>query len=88
MFKAASAALAFLVLAAPAFAQSVDEVNASIDAVLGDHVPYAEAFGAIQAAVAADDAEAVAEWVAYPFEVTIDGEAYAFDGPGRFRRAL
>ncbi|MHB1103104.1 MAG: hypothetical protein ACYC0C_10115 [Devosia sp.] len=75
----------FLALAiAPAAAQTDDEVNAGIDSVLGDHAPYEEAFAAIQAAVAEDDAEAVAEWVAYPFNATVDGEAYSFEGPDGF----
>lgn len=77
--------LAFLAfLASPAAAQTADDVNASMDAVLGDHIPYQEAFEAIQAAVAADDAEAVSDWVAYPFSVTVDGEDYSFEGPDAF----
>lgn len=78
----AFAVLAFAISAA--VAQTADEVNASIDTVLGDHQSYAEAFEAIQAAIAADDAETVASWVAYPFNVSVDGEAYSFKGPDGF----
>jgi hypothetical protein len=79
------AVLAFWALSIlPAAAQTAADVNASIDNVLGDHTPYGETFAAIQAAVAADDAEALAEWVAYPFNVTVDGEDYSFDGPDGF----
>lgn len=85
MCKLIFAVLALLALSAlPAAAQTVDEVNASIDDVLGDHAPYEVAFAAIQAAVATDDAEAVAEWVAYPFNVTVDGEDYSFEDPDGF----
>jgi hypothetical protein len=85
LFKLISATLAVLALSAlPAVAQTVDQVNSSIDAVLGDHAPYEEAFATIQAAVAADDAGTVAAWVAYPFSATVDGEAYSFEGPDGF----
>lgn len=71
-------------MAVPAAAQTVNEVNASIDMVLGEHAAYEAAFEAIQAAVVANDAAAVAEWIAYPFDVTVDGEQYSFDGPDGF----
>jgi len=75
---------ALAVATVPAVAQTADEVNASIDTLLGDHTPYEEAFAAIQAAVADDDAETVAAWVAYPFSATINGEDYALEGPEGF----
>lgn len=85
MHKPVLAVLALSALAIlPAVAQTAGDVNASMDTVLGDHTPYEEAFEAIQAAVAADDAEAVAEWVAYPVNVTVDGEAYSVEGPEGF----
>lgn len=85
VLRLASAVFVILALAAvPAAAQTADEVNASMDNVLGNHTPFEEAFAAIQAAVAEDDAEAVAEWVAYPFNVTIDGEDYSLEGPEGF----
>lgn len=71
-------------MAVPVAAQTVDEVNARIDMLLGEHAAYEQAFGLIQAAVAADEAAAVAQWVAYPFSVTADGKQYSFDGPDGF----
>lgn len=68
----------------PVAAQTVDEVNATIDMMLGEHAAYEEAFEAIQTAVASDDAAVIAEWIAYPFNVTVDGEAYSLDGPDGF----
>lgn len=68
----------------PIAAQTVDEVNATIDMLLGEHAAYKEAFEAIQTAVASDDAAAVAEWIAYPFDATVDGEAYSLEGPDGF----
>jgi hypothetical protein len=85
MPKLTFATLALLALAvSPVIAQTADDVNSSIERVLGDHAAYEEAFQAIQVAVAEDDAEAVAEWVAYPFNVTVDGEEYSFEGPEGF----
>jgi ABC-type amino acid transport substrate-binding protein len=85
MLKFILAALTALLLATPpAGAQTADDVNASIETVLGDPAAYAEAFEAIQAAVADDDAEAVAEWISYPLSVTIDGEAQSIEGPEAF----
>lgn len=72
----AAAALA-LTLGAPALV----EANDQIAGMFGDEAPWIEAFEALQTAVAADDAEAVAEMIAYPFRVTADGEEYLFEGP-------
>lgn len=82
LFYAALALVAFAI--SPAIAQTADDVNSSIETVLGDHAAYEEAFQAIQVAVAEDDAEAVAQWVAYPFNVTVDGEDYSIEGPEGF----
>lgn len=71
-----AAALA-LTLAAPTLAHA----NEQIADMFGDEAPWIEAFDALQTAVAADDATAVAEMIAYPFRVTADGEEYLFDGP-------
>jgi hypothetical protein len=66
-------AAAFLFAATPAAAQTVDEVNAAIENVLGDHAKYEAAFAALKAAVAADDREAVIGLAFYPFVVKTDG---------------
>jgi hypothetical protein len=68
------AMVALLGLTVPTLAQSDAEVDARIDSVLGDHLLYREAFDAIQADIAADDAEAFAAWVSYPIKVVADGE--------------
>jgi hypothetical protein len=57
----------------PASAQTVADVNASIDSVLGDHAVYEEAIGAIQFAIAEGDAAGVATWVSYPITVSVGG---------------
>src|SRR6218665_1753969 len=73
--------LALALLAGPAVAQTREDVIAAIEMSFGEAGPVIEAFDAIQAAVAADDAEAVASWISYPFQVTVDGEEYVFEGP-------
>ncbi|MDP1731633.1 MAG: hypothetical protein Q8L54_10770 [Devosia sp.] len=75
---------ALMPVAAPAGAQTVGDINASIEMVLGDRAAYVEAFEAIQAAVADDDAATVAAWVSYPINVTIDGEAHSIEGSETF----
>jgi hypothetical protein len=58
---------ALLFAATPVAAQSIEDVNAMIETVLGDHSKYQAAFEALQAAVAADDREAVIALAFYPF---------------------
>lgn len=76
----AAVALTFA-LAAPALAQTDEDVTGLLSLHFGDAAPFVEAIDAIRAAVEADDAEAFASWISYPFRVTVDGEAYAFEGP-------
>ncbi len=73
--------LAALLLASPAAAQTVENVNNTIDNLLGDHTKYEEAFHAVQSAVAEHDAEAFAAWVAYPIGVNIEGEDVVLETP-------
>lgn len=84
MFKIVLAALLLPPLASPATAQTADDINATIDGVLGDHLAYEVAFAAIQSAVAENDSESVAQWVAYPFSTTLDGDTYVVEGPVDF----
>jgi hypothetical protein len=72
---------AALMLASPAAAQTVADVNDTIDDLLGDHTKFEEAFHAVQAAVAGGDAESFAAWVAYPIGVNIDGEDVVVETP-------
>ena len=76
----AAATVALALFAAPALAQTDEDVTAAINANFGDAAPFLEAFDAIQAAVEAGDAETFASWISYPFGVTVDGEAYVFEG--------
>lgn len=73
-----------LLLAAPALAQSVDEVNATIDNVLGDHTKYEEAIQSIQFAIAEGDPAGLAAWVAYPITVSADGEDVVLENEDDF----
>ena len=77
----AVAGLAVALSAAPALAQTDEDVRGLITMQFGDAEPFVEAIDAIQTAVAEDDAETFASWISYPFRVTVDGEAYVFDGP-------
>lgn len=70
-------------LAAPVAAQTADDVNAVIETVLGDHRKFEMAFDALKAAVADDDAEAVAALVAYPLVVKV-GERELIETPEAF----
>jgi hypothetical protein len=73
--------LAALMLASPAAAQTVEDVNDTIDNLLGDHSKFEEAFVAVQAAVADHDPESFAAWVAYPIGVNIGGEDVVVETP-------
>lgn len=75
-------------LAAPAvLAQSAADTDAAIDTVLGDHQQYRDAFDAIQTAVAAGDASAVAEYIPYGTPIFIHGGEQVFDSPAQFTEA-
>jgi hypothetical protein len=73
--------LTALMLASPVAAQTVEDVNNTIDNVLGDHTKFEAAFHAVQDAVADYDAEAFAAWVAYPIGVNIEGEDVVLETP-------
>ncbi len=73
--------LAALLLASPVAAQTVEDVNNTIDNVLGEHTKFEAAFHAVQDAVADHDAEAFAAWVAYPIGVKIEGEDVVLETP-------
>jgi hypothetical protein len=73
--------LAALMLASPVAAQTVEDVNNTIDNLLGDHTKFEEAFHAVQVAVADHDTESFAAWVAYPIGVNIDGEDVVVETP-------
>lgn len=68
--------LAAMAVAAPhaVRAQTVAETNASLDELFGEHAPYHAFFDALKKAVAADDRNAVAGMVSYPFGTSIHGK--------------
>ncbi len=75
-------------LAAPvALAQTTADTDAAIDTVLGDHQKYRDAFDAIQAAVADDDAATLAEYIPYGSPIFIHGAERVFDSEADFAAA-
>lgn len=84
MKRLALFALTLALGANPVFAQTVADVNTSIETVLGDSAKYGEAFKAIQAAVGAGDAAVVADWVSYPITVREGGDEITVEGPEDF----
>ena len=84
MFKPFLTTALFCLATLPVAAQTTEDINDTIDGVLGDHAPYEEAFAAIQTAVTEYEAGVVAEWVAYPLNATIAGETHALEGPEDF----
>ena len=73
-----------LLMVTPAVAQSVEDVNGSIEIVLGDHTRFEEAFAALQTAVTDEDYEAVAALVSYPITVRSTEEELAVETPEAF----
>lgn len=65
-----AAALAF---AAPAFAQTADEVNTQIDTVLGPHDIYETAIATIQKALADRDIAVIGGYIAFGEPIMVNG---------------
>ena len=72
MFKALVLAVA-LFAASPSLAQTVDEVNARIDAILGPHEIYETAIKTIQRAVAERDVAAIAGYIPFGENIFVNG---------------
>ena len=70
-------------MAAPTKEHGTD-VAATIDSLHGDHVPFRAAFDALQRAVAAHDAAAVAALVRFPIEVNLGRAPVTNASPGQF----
>ncbi|RDE09527.1 hypothetical protein DVH29_06825 [Pelagibacterium lacus] len=68
----------------PAVAQSATEVNETLDTLFGEHERPETFFTELQQAVTNDDADALAQMVAYPISVTIDGESVEIAGESEF----
>lgn len=61
-----------------------DDVNQSIDALLGDHAAYRNVFDRLQRGVVAADKAGVAALVSYPLEVRIGGKSQMIRNPQEF----
>lgn len=59
----------------PALAQSATEVNETPDTLFGEHERLETFFTELQQTVTNDDADALAQMIAYPISVTVDGES-------------
>lgn len=66
-------ALLFVAVASPGFAAE-GTINQQIDQLLGDHTKYQAVTTKLQQAVVAHDAASVAELVAYPIRVKVNGK--------------
>ncbi len=72
----AAACLAATLLAAPAFAQSEEQVMAQIESIHGDAEGFGEAFGLLQDAFLFGDPTTIADLGLYPMMVNANGETY------------
>ena len=73
-----------LALSRPRSAQTVEETNARLDQVFGEHESFGEAFDALYFAVEARDAATVASLAKYPLRVATNGEEYEIDSEQTF----
>ena len=78
MLRLASAlALAITLVGTPlAFAQSEEDVMASIENIHGDAEGFFEVFGGLQDAMLFDNPAAIADYVLYPITIDANGETY------------
>ena len=63
----------------PVLAQTVEETNARLDQVFGEHESFGEVFDILYGAVEAGDAATVASLAKYPLRVATNGEEYEID---------
>lgn len=75
---------AALIAPATVVAQTKAEVDASLDALFGNHQAYHAFFDALKKAVEANDKAAVAAMVDYPFQARINGKAVKLRDPAHF----
>lgn len=73
-------ALAVTLVATPlAFAQSEEDVMASIENIQGDAEGFFEVFGGLQDAMLFDNPDAIADYVLFPITIDANGETYDID---------
>lgn len=79
-------AAAFLAFAgaSASFAQTAAEVDQQLDELFGEHKQYRTFLEQLQRAVAADDKQAVAAMIDYPFAARINGKAVKIRDPKHF----
>jgi hypothetical protein len=58
-----------------ATAQSASEMNETLDTIFGEHERFETFFTDLKAAVADDDAAALAQMISYPISMEIEGES-------------
>ncbi len=75
------------VLIAPAIGQTDAATDATLDLEMGDHLPFRAAFEGIQAAVAAGDAVALADYIPFGEAITVDGQPRVFADAAAFAAA-
>lgn len=68
----------------PAMAQTVEETNARLDQVFGEHESFGEVFDILFRAVEAGDKATVASLAKYPLRVATNGEEYEIDSETTF----
>lgn len=76
-----------LLFVTPVLAQTVDDVNATIDQEIGDHSLFETAFADLQGAVADGNAAAVAQYVDFTTPITVDGKEESFADEADFAKA-
>lgn len=88
IFRIITGLVAAIVLAlsvdSAAMAQTVEETNARLDQVFGEHESFGDVFDILFRAVEAGDAATVASLAKYPLRVATNGEEYEIDGEQTF----
>ncbi|MHA6688883.1 hypothetical protein [Devosia sp. A449] len=74
-------AVAFVLVTAPALAQSEEAILAQIESLHGDSTAFGEAFSTLQDAFLFDNPAALADLVFYPLDVEANGELYEITEP-------
>ena len=68
----------------PAGSNNVEDVDAAIEQLLGDHVAYQDVFARLQHLVGTADKAGAAALINYPIEVSMDGKKQRIKNPDEF----
>lgn len=82
------ALLIALTFAAPALAQTAEEVDTRLDTVLGSHVPFEEAYVNLSAAIEADDVDALSELMLYGAPFHLNGKEVTLADAAEFKARI